>query len=60
MSHLMELIKALVPHILTQQERDDAYLNEAVDVYDVERRIWELDHRTAAPLTQSLGGAVYQ
>ncbi len=59
MSHLMELIKALVPHIPSQQELDAEYLGEAVDIYDVERRIWEIDHRAHAPLSQSLGGAVH-
>jgi len=45
MFHLIELIKALVPHIPTQQELDDAYLNESVDIYDVERRMAEIQHR---------------
>ena len=59
MSHLMEFIKALVPYIPSQQEIDTAYLNEAVDACDVERRIWEIDHRVPTPLSQSLGGAVH-
>jgi len=45
MSHLVDFIKALVPHVPTQQELDLAYLNEAVDVYDVERRMAEIDQR---------------
>ena len=45
MSQLIGLIKALVPHLPTQQELDDAYLNESVDIYDVERRMAEIEHR---------------
>lgn len=45
MSQLTELIKALIPHIPTRQELDDAYLNESVDIYDVERRMAEIEHR---------------
>lgn len=43
--HIVELIKALIPHIRTQQERDEAYLNESIDNCDVERRMYEIDHR---------------
>jgi hypothetical protein len=61
MSHLIELIKAFVPHIPTQSERDEDYLNASVDACDVERRIAEIDHRNAHPLSQSngLGGALH-
>ena len=61
MSHIIELIKSLVPHIPSQQERDEADLGEAVDVYDVERRIWEIDHRgsQSALHGESLGGALH-
>jgi hypothetical protein len=57
----MELIKAFVPHLSSQQERDEEYLSQAVDIYDVERRIAEIDHRAeshtfAAP---ALGGALH-
>lgn len=45
MSHFMERIKALVPHLPTQRELDEAYLSEATDIYDVERRLYEIDHR---------------
>ena len=61
MSHLIELIKAFVPHIPTQQERDEEYLSQSVDIYDVERRIAEIDHR-ADPHTfaaSALGGALH-
>jgi hypothetical protein len=61
MSHLVELIKALVPHIPSQQERDEIYLSESVDQIDVERRIWEIDHRSSPLANQSLamGGALH-
>jgi hypothetical protein len=45
MSNLIGLIKALIPHVPTQEELDQAYLNESVDIYDVERRMAEIDHR---------------
>jgi hypothetical protein len=45
MSHLAQFIKAFVPHIASQQERDEAYLNESVDICDVERRMQEIDRR---------------
>ena len=45
MSNFIELIKALVPHIPTQEELDQNYLNESVDIFDVERRMAEIDHR---------------
>jgi len=61
MSPIIELIKALVPHIPSQQEMDQAYLNEAVDTYDVERRIWEIDHRNSQSGMHAggLGGALH-
>jgi hypothetical protein len=41
----------------SQQASDEAYLNESVDIFDVERRIWEIDHRSSRSL--ALGGAVH-
>jgi len=43
---VLELIQSLIPHIQTQAERDQAYLNESVDVYDLERRMREVDDRS--------------
>lgn len=48
MSTLYALIKALIPHIPTQQEREEAYLAESVDAQDLERRLREIDHRGQA------------
>ncbi len=45
MSKLIELIQALLPHVETQAERDEAYLNDSVDIYDLERRMREIDGR---------------
>jgi hypothetical protein len=59
MSHLIELIKAFVPHIPSQQELDEAYLSESVDVADVERRMVEIDHRDHRSQFSSLGGALH-
>ena len=61
MSHFVELIKALVPHIPSQQELDEEYLSQAVDIYDVERRIWEIDHRSqqSGLNCPALGGAIH-
>ena len=61
MSPIIELIKALVPHIPSQQEMDQEYLNEAVDASDVERRTWEIDHRHNQSGVQAggLGGALH-
>jgi hypothetical protein len=46
MSNFIEFIKALVPHMPTQEELDQNYLNESVDIFDVERRMAEIDHRS--------------
>ena len=45
MSTLYALIKALFPHIPTEQEREEAYLAESVDAQDLERRLREIDQR---------------
>jgi hypothetical protein len=49
MSPLIALIKSLFPHIPSQQERDTAYLNAAKDIYDVERRMQEIENRPRHP-----------
>ena len=45
MSKFIELIKALLPEVESQSERDEAYLSQAVDIYDLERRMHEIDNR---------------
>ena len=49
MSMVIQLIKALTPGIKSQKDRDDAYLAESVDVYDLERRMREIDQRSRKP-----------
>lgn len=48
MSPLTEFIKSLLPRVETQQERDEHYLSEAVDLHDLERRMREIDARAWA------------
>jgi hypothetical protein len=45
MSRLFALIKLLFPHAPSQKERDIAYLNQSTDIYDIERRMQEIDSR---------------
>lgn len=45
MSKLLELIKALIPTIEPQHVRDEAYLAQSVDIYDLERRMREIEWR---------------
>ena len=57
-SKLLGLIQAMLPEIEPQQSRDQAYLAQSVDIYDLERRMREIDQRgrcAANDLTFSLG-----
>ena len=57
-SKLFGLIQALLPEVEPQQARDQAYLAQSVDIYDLERRMREIDQRgrgAANDLTFSLG-----
>ena len=57
-SRLFGLIQAILPEIEPQRARDEAYLAESVDIYDLERRMREIDQRgrcAANDLTFSLG-----
>ena len=57
-SRLFGLIQAIFPEIEPQQARDQAYLAQSVDIYDLERRLREFDQRgrcAANDLTFSLG-----
>ncbi len=45
MSSFTKLIQAFLPRGNSQQERDEAYLNDSVDIYDLERRMVEIDRR---------------
>jgi hypothetical protein len=46
MSRLLDFIKALIPKIEPQHVLDEAYLAESVDIYDLERRMCELERRS--------------
>lgn len=61
MSPFIARIQALLPHIPSQQEMDQAFLNEAVTPQDLERRQWEIDHRNMPVASQvgGLGGALH-
>jgi len=57
-SKLLGLMQAMLPHIEPQQARDEAYLAQSVDIYDLERRMREIEQRgraAASDLTFSLG-----
>lgn len=58
MSKLIELIRAYLPKLRSQKGREDAYLNQAVDINDLERRMREIDNRTNGCCTGSLTTAM--
>jgi hypothetical protein len=45
MSSFTKLIQAFLPRTNAQPDRDEAYLNDSVDIYDLERRMVEIDRR---------------
>ena len=57
MSKLFGLIQAILPEIEPRQARDEAYLAQSVDIYDLERRMREIDGRgrlEASPIASGL------
>lgn len=48
MSLYTQLIQALAPVLRSQKDHDLAYLSDACDVVDLERRLRELDRRNGA------------
>lgn len=42
---VLGFIQRVLPRMQSQQERDDQYLAESVDIYDLERRMREIDSR---------------
>jgi hypothetical protein len=44
MSHVFELIKALFPGLQNQKSLDEAYLAQSADMFDLERRMRDLDN----------------
>ena len=45
MSNILERLTALLPTIPTERDREEAYLAEALDVGDLERRMRDLGQR---------------
>ena len=45
MTKLLNILKSLLPSIESQKDRDEAYMAAAVDLYDLERRMREIDER---------------
>lgn len=45
MSHLLSILRSVLPTIESQAERDEAYLAASVDLRDLERRMREIDSR---------------
>jgi hypothetical protein len=45
MTNLLKLLQAFLPTVESQKERDEAYMAAAVDLYDLERRMREIDER---------------
>jgi hypothetical protein len=45
MTNLLNFLKSFLPAIESQKERDEAYMADAVDIYDLERRMREIDER---------------
>ena len=57
MKKLLNLLKSLLPAVESQKERDEAYMAAAVDLYDLERRMREIDERGRrnwSPITHGL------
>jgi hypothetical protein len=45
MSNFVDFLRTLVPGMRSQRERDEGYLAEAMDLYDLERRIRQIEAR---------------
>lgn len=45
MTPIYSFLKRLLPAIESQHERDEAYLAEAIDLHDLERRMRVIDER---------------
>ncbi|MEO8279973.1 MAG: DUF3563 family protein [Ideonella sp.] len=46
---LISFLRHLLPDIQTQEERDEIYLADSVDIYDLELRMREIDSRGRQP-----------
>lgn len=59
MSKLFQLISRLMPRVQSQRERDEAYLNDSVDIHDLERRMREIDSRASTLASGLRHGQVF-
>lgn len=48
MTTLLNFLKSILPTVETQADRDEAYLAAAVDLYDLEHRMHDIDSRGRA------------
>ena len=46
MSKLIELIKAYLPKLQSQKDTEDSYLEESVDIFDLEHRMKTIASRS--------------
>jgi len=56
---LLQALKSLLPSIESQTERDEAYLAGSVDIYDLERRMREVDERGRSPAAAGIALGLY-
>ena len=54
MSKLLKLIKAYLSRPMSQKDREDTYLNQSVDICDLERRMRAIDKRSNQFSTHNL------
>lgn len=56
MSTLFTILKNLLPAVQSQRERDEAYLAASADLYDLERRMRDIDQRGRRGLSAAAVG----
>ena len=56
MSNFLSLLRAVLPTIESQADRDEAYLAAAVDLRDLERRMRDIDDRGRVDLSPIASG----
>jgi hypothetical protein len=57
MSAILRLFTAIFPSTAAYFDRDEAYLAQAVDIYDLERRMREIDRGDRGGLRDPMLGA---
>ncbi|MCK7498776.1 MAG: DUF3563 domain-containing protein [Comamonadaceae bacterium] len=57
---VVQILKALLPEIESQHERDEHYLAASVDDCDLERRLHEIDDRGRDVSTQAIALGLYE